>query len=154
MFGSILAQCARLKPELIETIRPLQKPDNSLITKNSLTIAELTAALKQATGLFKRFFVLIDALNETPYQNKILSTVMQLIQICPNMKVLVTCTSDPASVWDDLGLSIRQMSSANVGLDIQKYVQYRLSSESNFHALSAEMRSEIQGKIFSNANGM
>ena len=154
IFGAILAQCTRLKPELTEKIRPLRKPDSHLITQNSLTIAELTDTLKEAMGLFKRYIILIDALNETPFQNTVLSTVASLTRSCPNLRVLITCTSDPVSNRDDFRFWIRQMVSDDVDQDIKRYVQYRISSESSFLALSTEIRTEIEQKIVSGANGM
>src|SRR5262249_730553 len=95
IFGSILAQAAELKPELVSLIQPYFKPKTSLIAQTTLQIQELTGLLEKAIPLFQRFSVLIDALNETPYQSEVLTTLIKLTESCPSLKVLVTCTSDP-----------------------------------------------------------
>ncbi|KAF2095195.1 ankyrin repeat protein [Rhizodiscina lignyota] len=155
IFGSILAQAAEAKPELVDIIKPFQKPGASLIAQNMMTIQELTGLLEKALGLFKRFSVLIDALNETPHQRVILTTLLKLCTAYPGLKVIVTCTSDPVADKESRSrISLRQMRMADVNADIQAYVRYRLDTETNYQALSDTIRHEVENIMSLGANGM
>lgn len=155
VFGSILAQAAEAKPELVDMIKPFRKPSTSLVAQNTMTIQEVTMLLKSAISLFDRFSVLIDALNETPHQRLVLSTLRQLCVDCPSLRVLVTCTSAPLCDKEITpSILFREMNLADVNADICAYVSSRLDTESNYRGLSKELRSEVEETMSCGANGM
>lgn len=155
IFGSILAQAAEARPQLVDLIKPFRRPMHSLIARNSMTLQDATKLLEEAFRLFKRFFVLIDALNEAPHQRVILRTLLLLTSTCPSLKVLITCTSDPAADRP-VGsyILLRHMNKDDVNVDIRAYVCHRLGTEPNYQGLSDKIRQEVEISISSDADGM
>jgi len=155
VFGSILTQAAEMRPGIIDWIRPLRKEDHHLIAQNSLRMQELSALLKRTFDVFKGFIILIDALNESQSQSTILSTLLQLVRVCPNLRVLVTSIADPVSSTETSSMFlIRQMNIAAVDRDVSRYVKHRIESELAFSCLSEGTKNDIQRIITSTANGM
>ncbi len=102
-------------------------------------------------GLFDSFYIVIDALNETPEQQVILSTVLRLCQSCQNLRVLTTCTLDPIEKSDRI--YERKMAVNAIDHDIKTYVRYRLSTEQSFRLLSVRTQDEIQSTVTRGADG-
>jgi hypothetical protein len=155
VLGSILAQAVEVKPEIIEWVRPLRKQDYHLITQNTLSLQELLETLQKSIDLFNEFFILIDALNETPDQGEIVSTLLELVTVSPKLRVLVTCTTNADPSIDDGSLIMtQQMVAPMVDHDIASYVHYRMQSEVAFSSLTKRTQDEIKKAIRSTANGM
>lgn len=100
----------------------------------------------------QRCYVLIDALNETPHHRQIVSLLANMCQNCPNLRVLVSSTSDPP-VKGKLIL-LRLMASSAVDHDISVYVEYRLGNEPSFSGLSERIKTEIKLTMATGAHGM
>jgi hypothetical protein len=96
--------------------------------------------------------MLVDALNETPHYREIGSLLAKLCQTCPNLRVLVTSTSDPPVKGKQILL--RQMSSDIVNHDITVYVEHRLKTEASFSGLSDRIKTEIKSTMATGAHGM
>ncbi|KAH8889867.1 ankyrin repeat protein [Thozetella sp. PMI_491] len=150
VFGSMLAELARMRPEIIERIRPLMR-QNASSNRGSLSISEITEFLISGLALVDQFFILVDALNETPHQLQIVPLLLSLCRMCPNVRVLVTCTAGPQAEYPEL--LVQRMSGVGVDHDIQVYVQRRLSTEPSFCALSDKIQGKIRQRMAEGANG-
>jgi hypothetical protein len=152
VFGSVLAQIATVRPELVQYVQPMRKTGPQLIPKNNLTLFQIHQVMKFALDLFDCFYLLIDALNETPYDNVILATLISLCEKHSNLRVLVTSTREPNEESDLI--RIRRMSEGGVNLDIETYVRQRLLTESSFRSLTPPSQSEARHTIVSGAQGV
>ncbi|KAF1816596.1 ankyrin repeat protein [Eremomyces bilateralis CBS 781.70] len=155
VLGSILAQAAERKPEIIEWIRPIRRHDYHLITRNTLSVHELIELLRKSINIFEEFFILVDALNETPHQGTILSALAELVAVAPTLRVLITCTTDADTRPETSSMVItRYMAASMINHDIASYVDYRMKSEPVFSCLSKATREQVLETIASTANGM
>ncbi len=135
---------------MTEQIRPLMKP-GSHSARKSLSIPEILDLVVSGSLLVDRFYVLIDALNETYHQHRIVSTLLSFCQACPNLRILVTCTADPQIESPEL--QIQRMSNMAVDHDIQVYVQHRLSTEPGLVCLGVGIKERIQQRMAKSADG-
>jgi hypothetical protein len=152
VFGALLAQLCQIRPDMLSEIRLLLKSDNHLIPQSQLSISELIRLLNQVLESLPPSYVLVDALNETPHYRQIVSLLGSLCHSCPNLRVLVTSTSDPPVKGKQL--SVRQMASSAVDHDIGVYVDHRLKTEPSFIGLSERIKTEIKLTIAAGAHGM
>ncbi len=134
---------------MIDRIRPLKERNHS--STNSLSMAEIMDLAVSALGLVDRFYVLIDALNETSYQHQIVPVLSSFCRACPNVRVLVTCTSNPQVSGPEI--SIQKLSSQAIDHDIQVYVRHRLATEPNFLNLSEKIKERIRERMALGADG-
>jgi hypothetical protein len=154
ILGSILAQAAQLKPELFDSIH-VRKPADGLISQAPYTVQEIMSLLQTAMGLFDRFYVLVDALNETPWQLELLAALTKLLRLCPNVRLLVTSTTPPKIDSDDnLEVNVIQMATSHVDHDITEDVLHRLETESAFQALTENTRKTLESSLTTNSHGM
>lgn len=151
VFGSILAQIAATKPEVLEHIRPLRKSGKTLIPQNNLSVDQIYTVMGEALSHFDVFYLMIDALNETGYESLIVKVLMTLCSRYSNLRVLLTCTRGPAQ--PDPSIYVRHMSTVAIDLDIELYVANRLATEHGFQNLSPRIRDEIRMKVVSEADG-
>ncbi|KAF5520555.1 Vegetative incompatibility protein HET-E-1 [Colletotrichum aenigma] len=151
VFGSILAQVAAVRPEILDHIRPLRQSGNTLIPQNNLSITQIHEVMDQALGLFDIFYLAIDALNENSHEALIIQILLDLCEKHANLRVLVTCTHEPVDASPKIYL--RQMTTESIDSDIELYVKHRLSNERSFQTLRPEIQEEIRTKIVSDAHG-
>ncbi|KAI3553332.1 ankyrin repeat protein [Colletotrichum abscissum] len=151
VFGSILAQIGATNPSILDHVRPLRKSGNNLIPQNNLTVEQIYDVMGEALGLFDAFYLMIDALNETSQEPVIVEALLHLCSKHSNLRVLVTCTREPAQL--EPSIFVRHMSTQSIDCDIEVYVEKRLSSEHSFQSLSAKVRTEIKDKVTSEADG-
>ncbi|OHE91467.1 ankyrin repeat protein, partial [Colletotrichum orchidophilum] len=151
VFGSILAQIGATNPSLLDHVRPLRKSGNSLIPQNNLSVEQIYDMMGEALELFDVFYLMIDALNETCHESVIVKALLHLCSRHPNLRVLVTCTREPAQPVPSI--YVRHMSTRFIDLDIEVYVEKRLSTEHSFQSLSTTIRAEIKDKVISEADG-
>nr|XP_036577861.1 ankyrin repeat protein [Colletotrichum truncatum]KAF6784957.1 ankyrin repeat protein [Colletotrichum truncatum] len=151
VFGSILAQMGSVRPEILHFVRPLRQSGNSLIPQNNLSVDQIHDVMDQALELFDVFYLMIDALNETSQEALIVDALLALCEKHGNLRVLVTCTREPAKFHPRI--YVRQMISESIDMDIDMYVQHRLSTEHSFQSLGAKVREEIRKKIVTDAHG-
>ncbi|KAF6811649.1 ankyrin repeat protein [Colletotrichum sojae] len=151
IFGSILAQIGTLRPEVLGHVRPLRKLGNTLIPQNNLSIEQIHEVMDKALELFDVFYLMIDALNETSYEDLVVEALLAMCERHEGLRVLVTCAREPAR--SSPMIYIRHMSTASVDLDIEMYVQNRLACEQSFQTLSPSIRENIREKIVADAHG-
>ncbi|KAB5572000.1 ankyrin repeat protein [Coniochaeta sp. 2T2.1] len=152
VLGALLAQLCQLRPDLLSEVRPLLKSDNHLIPQSQLSIPDLARLLHSALEPLPRCYVLVDALNETPHNRQIVSLLGNLCHTCPNLRVLVTSTSDPHVKGKQI--LVRQLSIDDIDHDIGVYVDHRLKTEPSFSGLSERIKMEIKLTIATGAHGM
>jgi hypothetical protein len=146
VFGSILAQMVKVKPEMAGDIRQFRRPG-----VNSLALPDLRSLLNSASQHFNPFYIVIDALNESTDQHDIVSTLLNLSQDFSNLRVLVTCTLEAKE--DNPLIQQTRMGINAVDHDIELYVEHRLATEQSFRSLSRELRSRILSSVTSDADG-
>ena len=154
ILGSILAQAAKWRPEIYDWILP-KNAAPGLIMQAPYTIQEFMPLLHRAMGLFERFYLLIDALNETSWQPELLATLSHLLHIRPNIRLFVTCTTPPRiNAENNSVITIQYMAASNVDQDIAEYVIYRLEMEPVFLSLTRNTRKTIESTVTANSRGM
>jgi hypothetical protein len=154
ILGSILAQAAKLRPEIFDWIH-LRKPGPALVTQAPYTVQGFMSLLHRAMGLFDRFYLLVDALNETPWQLELLAALSHLLHICPNVRLFVTCTTPPSTnTKNDSEMTLLYMAASNVNPDIAEYVIHRLRTEPVFLSLTENTRKTIESAVSAKSNGM
>lgn len=120
--------------------------------ENALDDDSITKILGSLVSEFRILYILVDALNETPQRLPLVKMLMDLCESYPQIRVLVTSTTEPPMVSPHL--MTMQMTSSAVDLDIELYVQHRLSSEPIFEPLSSKIKDRVREKIVHEANGM
>ncbi len=151
VFGSILAAATRKRPELSSQIKPLQSKGTQLVPENSLTHTQIVTLIGSVVSLFDRVFILIDALNETPFDGQIISTLLALCEKHANLRVLTTSTRGPEP---NPRIAIKVMTPSLVDYDIESYVVQRFRSEAAFRSITPTVRDQIQTAIVAGAKGM
>ncbi|KAF6838021.1 ankyrin repeat protein [Colletotrichum musicola] len=151
IFGSVLAQIGTLRPEVLDHVRPLRKLGDTLIPQNNLSIEQIHEVMDKALESFDVFYLMIDALNETPHEDLVVEALLAMCKRHECLRVLVTCTREP--VRSSPMIYIRHMTTASVDLDIEMYVQNRLACEHSFQTLSSSIREDIRAKIVADAHG-
>ncbi|KAH7136519.1 ankyrin repeat protein [Dactylonectria macrodidyma] len=152
IFGSILAKAGHARPEILQHIAPYKRTSTSLVPQNSLSIAEVLEIMAYVLDSCDRFYVLVDALNETPHEEELVKALLQLCEQHSKIRILVTCTREPLT--SSPAIKERVMDIDFVNNDIESYVLHRLATESCFRVLSPKIHTEIQQKIIAGADGM
>lgn len=124
---------------------------NSFIPQNNLSIEQVHEVMDKALESFDVFYIMIDALNETPHEALVVEALLAMCWRHESLRVLVTCTREPNP--PSQMIYTRHMSTSCVDLDIDMYVQNRLAIEHSFQTLSPNFREEIRGKIVADAHG-
>ncbi|KPM43638.1 hypothetical protein AK830_g2938 [Neonectria ditissima] len=152
IFGSILAKASSSKPEILEHLAPYKRSGPWLVPQNNLTISEINDIMAHILESCGRFYILIHALNETPHEDELVKALLHLCERHPQIRVLVTCAREPLITSPII--RERGMNTGAVDGDIEAYVLHRLATDPCFHALNVNIRTEIQRKIVSEADGM
>jgi len=137
---------ANAVPEIIETVRPFRRQGEA-----SLPLNDAFSLLSSTAAHFRPLYLVVDALNETPDQEDIVSMLLGLCRSCRNLRVLVTCTLDPKQ--DDHLIQRTKMNLDAVDRDIELYVGHRLVTERRFHVLSSELQDRIFSLVAHDADG-
>jgi hypothetical protein len=152
IFGSVLAFAGNLKPEILQHISPYRRANTSLVPQNNLTIPQINEILGHILEACDIFYILIDAVNETPHEQELVQALVQLCEQYSQIRVLVTCTREPllkSPCIKELGMNMNAVDD-----DIDAYVIHRLATEPCFRVLSPKIQAEIQERIAAGADGM
>ncbi|KAH6895227.1 ankyrin repeat protein [Thelonectria olida] len=152
IFGSIIAHAGNLKPEILQHISPYRRANTSLVPQNNLAIPQINEILGHILASCGIFYILIDAVNETPHEHELVQALVQLCEQYSQIRVLVTCTREPLvelPCIKELGMNVNAVDN-----DIDAYVVHRLATEPCFRILSPKIQAEIQQKIAAGADGM
>ncbi|KAF7556362.1 hypothetical protein G7046_g6312 [Stylonectria norvegica] len=152
IFGSILAQAGSSRPDILHHIAPYKRASASLVPQNNLKITQINEIMEHVLQSCDRFYILVDALNETRHEQQLVQALLHLCEQHQKLRVLVTCTREP--LVPSPRIRERNMVVDAVDHDIETYVLHRLASEPCFCALSPKFQSEVQQKIVSGADGM
>ncbi|KAF7546581.1 hypothetical protein G7Z17_g8338 [Cylindrodendrum hubeiense] len=152
IFGSILAKAGSSRPEILQHITPYKRTGSSLVPQNNLTISEINEIMAHILDSCERFYILIDSLNETPYEEELVQALVHLCEQHAQLRILITCTREPLVPSPVIRERVMQLDAVNN--DIESYVLHRLASEPCFRVLSSKIHAEIQQKIVSGADGM
>jgi hypothetical protein len=153
VLGSIVAQIARVKPEIVDFVQNVRNIDSGGVYHNNLALHELEHILGQSLVLFDRIYILLDALNETPHAITLINSLSRLSKKQSSLRILMTCTADPPEGTSAL-MQVLHLKNEIVDSDIRAYVTYRLDSERIFSTLSPALKDEIGKALDSGANGM
>ncbi|CAH0028349.1 unnamed protein product [Clonostachys rhizophaga] len=116
-----------------------------------MTVLEIREAMQFLLTKFDRFYLMIDALNETPYDDEVIETLISLCEQHAKLRVLVTSTREPFR--DTQHIFVRRMNEPAINLDIKMYVRQRLQTESRFKWLDPISRNEITLCIITSSDG-
>lgn len=155
IFGAMLAQLARMRPDVMEEIRAQSRSQDNPMEERSLTLFQIRDMIRGSVGRVGRFFILIDALNETRHhQNTIVDILLSLCRWLPNLRLLATCTANPTLPSHDKALvAVRNMVVHAVDRDIETYVQHRLVKDEGLVSLDSDVLHCIKRKVTASAHG-
>lgn len=153
VLGSIVAQFAKVKPEIVELVQKVRNADSGSAQHNVLAVLELERILGQSLALFDSTFILLDALNETPHATALIRSLNRLCNEQSSLRILITCTADPPKETNAL-MRILNLKNEIIDSDIRAYVTYRLDSERIFSTLSPSLRDEVGKALHGGAHGM
>jgi hypothetical protein len=153
ILGSVLAHIGTVQPALLHQVSKRRHATPNLVPQNDLSLEEIKAVFDTVAASTECLYVLIDAVNEAPGTREMLvDTLEELCREHANVRVLVTCTGEPARASDVV--QYRPMDSLQVDSDIHLYIQHRLNTEHGFANLSPTIRQHILDKITLDAQGM
>ncbi|KAF5702752.1 ankyrin repeat-containing protein [Fusarium mundagurra] len=154
ILGSILYQLSEQHPEALESIDQLRKSGEVLGEDALLKL------ISQHVSNFDKFYILIDAINESFGCIEIFETLLQIVANNPNVRLFVTAISSCSHWLDDLQLeeppeiSEVDMGTEDVDRDIDLYITTRISQERLLRRLSNETKLQLREKVLGNAKGM
>jgi hypothetical protein len=154
IFGSIFAQVATTHSEVGGYFQSMRKAGTMLIPQNNMTIHQIQEAMQFVLDKdrFGRFYLMIDALNETPHSDEVVATLISLCEQNDNLRVLVTSTREP--VQGQSLIFVKRMSERAVNADIETYVCQRLLTEGRFKSLNSTSQREVKHHIVTSSHGV
>jgi hypothetical protein len=114
----------------------------------------------QHVSSFHKFFILVDAINESYCSREVLELLLQLVNDSKSIRLLVTSISSPASLLaesemkDEPPISDVCMSNEDIEKDIELYINTRMEKERLLRRLSADSKTKLREKLLENANRM
>jgi hypothetical protein len=123
-----------------------------LMPQNNMTVHQIQEAMQFVLDKFDRFYLMIDALNETPHSDEVVETLISLCEQNANLRVLVTSTREP--VQGQGLIFLKRMSERAMNSDIETYVQQRLLTEGRFKSLDPTSQSEVKHRIVTSSDGV
>jgi hypothetical protein len=152
IFGSILAQVCRERPDFLQYVEDYSHANSSLIPQNDLTFGQIQGIFKNILESIECLYILVDALNETPFLGQVVQGLIRLCSQHPQIRVLVTCTKGPPTKHSLI--RERDMPANDVGHDIELYVNHRLHVEPSFRGLNPRIQAEIRQVMALKSEGM
>ncbi|WKT49340.1 hypothetical protein QSH57_014270 [Fusarium oxysporum f. sp. vasinfectum] len=144
VLGSILHQLSEQHPEALEGINQLRK-SGEVLGENS--ILKLTS---QYVSNFDKFYVSVDAINESFSCIEVFEMLLQLVTENSNVRLFVTAISSCSHWLEDLQLEEPpemievDMGTEDVDRDIDFYITTRISGERLLRRLSNETKLELR----------
>ncbi|EXL93273.1 hypothetical protein FOIG_13687 [Fusarium odoratissimum NRRL 54006] len=117
-----------------------------------MTVHEIQEGMQFVLKRFDRFYLMIDALNETPHSDEVVKTLISLCKQNAKLRVLVTSTREPVQGQDLIFL--KRMSERVVNSDIETYVYQRLLTECRFKSLNPTSQREVKHHIVTSSHGV
>ncbi|EXA31813.1 hypothetical protein FOVG_16955 [Fusarium oxysporum f. sp. pisi HDV247] len=152
IFGSIFAQVATTHSEVGGYFQQMRKTGTMLIPQNNMTVHEIQEGMQFVLERFDRFYLMIDALNETPHSDEVVKTLISLCKQNAKLRVLITSTREP--VQGQGLIFLKRMSERAVNSDIETYVDQRHLTECRFKSLNPTSQREVKHHIVTSSHGM
>ncbi|RKL31567.1 hypothetical protein BFJ72_g10971 [Fusarium proliferatum] len=154
ILGSILYQLSEQHPEALERIDQLRKSGEVLGESALLNL------ISEHMLNFDRFYISVDAINESFSCVEVFETLLQIVTNSPNVQLFMTAISSCSHWLEDLQLEQPpemievDMGIGDVDRDIDFYITRRISEERLLRRLSNDTKLELREKILGNARGM
>ncbi|KAH7159384.1 hypothetical protein DER46DRAFT_560419 [Fusarium sp. MPI-SDFR-AT-0072] len=154
ILGSILYQLSEQYPEAFDGIDQLRK-SGEVLGENALL-----KRISQYVSNFDKFYISVDAVNESFGYIKVFKVLLQLLTGNPNVRILVTTISSCKYWPEDLQLQDLpelievDMDKEDIEKDIDFYIMTRLNEQRLLKRLNKETKLKLRAKILYNAKGM
>ncbi|KAF5597611.1 ankyrin repeat-containing protein [Fusarium subglutinans] len=154
ILGSILYQLSEHHPEALTSIDKLRK------SGDILGESVLMRLISEHMSSFERFYISVDAINESLRCMEVFEMLLHLIAVNPNVRLFITAISSCSHWLDDLQLEEPpnmievDMGTGDADKDIGFYIMTRISEERLLKRLSNETKLQLREKVFGSANGM
>ncbi|KAK3616053.1 hypothetical protein LTR56_026217 [Elasticomyces elasticus] len=155
LLRSLVAQVAWKEPGLSMLQQKYEKPNRSVLEGD-----DLERVLLSSISSYDKFFLVLDALDESPENGETRQTVLErverLTQTASNIKILATSRElrDVRESVETLGAEPISVATSAVDADIRKYVATQLSRDRRFARLDVKTTGLIEESISSRADGM
>ncbi|KAF5574265.1 ZDHHC-type palmitoyltransferase 6 [Fusarium pseudoanthophilum] len=154
ILGSILYQLSEQHPEALESIDKLRK------SGDILEGSALLRLISEHLSHFKRFYVSVDAINESSRCMEAFEMLLHLVADNPNVRLFITAISSCSHWLDDLQLEEPpkmvevDMGTGDCDRDIDFYITTRISEERLLNRLGDGTKLQLREKVLGNAKGM
>jgi hypothetical protein len=151
---SILYQLSEQHPEALESIDKLRKSGDILGESALLRI------ISEHLSNFKRFYVSVDAINESSRCMEVFEMLLHLVADNPNVRLFITAISSCSYWLDDLQpeeppkMIEVDMGTGDCDKDIDFYIATRISEERLLKRLGDETKLQLREKVLGNAKGV
>lgn len=116
--------------------------------------------VSEHTSNFDRFFISVDAINESFSCVEVFEMLLQIVTDNPNVRLFMTAISSCSHWLEDMQLEEApkiievDMGTGDVDRDIDFYITRRISEERLLRRLSNDTKLELREKVLGNARGM
>lgn len=154
ILGSIFYQLSERHPEALEGVDQLRKSGEVLAESALLNL------ISEHVSNFDRFYISVDAINESFSCVEVFETLLQIVTNNPNVRLFMTAISTCSHWLEDLQLEQPpemievDMGIGDVDRDIDFYITRRISEERLLRRLSNDTKLELREKVLGNARGM
>ena len=155
VLGSILVQLCDANPTFwkdVEERYRMRKP-RSQHQPQRLEVYELESLILQCSEHFPTTFLFVDALNESRQSSRILQLLVQMIQKCNSIRIMISSTEELSAGLGPIPATIVTMKQEILAGDIARYIDIHLQSN-ELRNLPAVLRESIRSTLQMRAQGM
>lgn len=154
ILGSIAAQFADQDPILLEKFRPLFESTRLLSGRPPIELVELERILGVYFNTLGTVYILVDAINESQYTDRMVESLSRMVGRCNSLRVLVTTTVIPLSLSLLVPLAkMVELQPTESQEDIDTLISHVLATSRNFARLGDDLKREIRQTLTIGANG-
>lgn len=151
ILGSLLAQLSESTPSMLETIWPLyEATTKSVAQRRPIDISIIEDAIIKHISGGKRVILLIDASNESSFEENLIRSLLKISNLAPNIRILITGTTD---VIPEQYVNKIHMNSSIIRDDIDAFIRFRLQQDETLRNLSARLQDQVWATILKVADG-
>lgn len=120
----------------------------------------LLSLISKHMSNFDRFYISVDAINESFSSVEVFEVLLQIVTDNPNVRLFMTAISSCSHWLEDMQLEETpkmievNMGTGDVDRDIDFYITRRISEERLLRRLSNDTKLELREKVIGNAKGM
>ncbi|KAL9079823.1 MAG: hypothetical protein Q9157_001332 [Trypethelium eluteriae] len=149
VLGSLIVQLAEKVPSVLDAYQA------KFLSPNRLKVQELEDQILDHCRMLERFYIFIDAVNESSSSSNIVTSLLRIVQESKNVGIFMTSTPD-AETQDILQgrLTPVDMRTSCIEEDIRFFVNIKIQQTPSLRDLSEKIKSEIRQTVVKKSDGM